>query len=137
VRRAAARTDVICDIQKGTGLHWSVTNMEEIARKINFKEVTFVLNVLGSELAWDACAIKELTGIQERLLKMHKQLSLSNRISQPSGSPGTSHVRLEYVDVVATRLVHSKDILFGLRAKTRYNADQVAMQGRSVSLPFC
>jgi hypothetical protein len=131
VRRAAARTKTIYDIQKSTGLHWSVSNMEEIASNIDFEEVTYVLNVLGSELAWDELALSVLMRIQEQILASHGHLT---RTSQIHSSTDSCQLDLEYADVVATRLAQSKDILCGLQGKTKYNAQQVGMQDRAVSM---
>jgi hypothetical protein len=129
VRRAAARTDTICLIQQRTGLHWSVNNMEERAKKIDFEELTYALTVLASELAWDEFAISVLTKIQEKVLDRHKCISKGSKSWMVSEVDQSS---LNYADVVATRLWHAKNILCGLRGKTKYNLEQVQLQNQAV-----
>jgi hypothetical protein len=129
VRRAAARTDSICHIQKNTGLHWSVNNRDEGGQKIDFEEVIYALTVLGSELAWDEFAISVLAKIQEKVLAGHKHIFKRSRSSPLSD---IDQIKRKYADVVAMRLIHSKDILCGLKGRVKLNAEQVKWQNQAV-----
>jgi len=111
VRRAAARTHTICHIQQRAGLQWCVNNMEDGARTIDFEELTYALTVLGSELARDEFAISVLTKIQEKALARHRHIYKRFSFIMPSN---IDRIGLQYTDVVVTRLIHSKDILYGL-----------------------
>lgn len=103
--------------------------MADMARKIDFEEITYALTVLGSELAWDEFAISILKKIQEKVLASHKHFV---RQVKSTTINETDRPLFAHVDFVSTRLMDSRAILCGLRGKTRYNTEQVKMQNQAV-----
>ena len=130
IRRAEGRTKGILDIQLRTGLHWSVDTPKMRVQGLDFDELTYALTVLGSELAWDDFCLSMLDEIQGKLTALHGRSIANHSFSAQDTEKGNTRLMLNYG--VAGKLMNSKDIVFGLKGKTKHTSKQVEVQLQAV-----